>query len=52
MVPISSCCPAVIRSASRRISGLAPLRGARAAMASAWAWCPIMSVMKRTSASV
>jgi hypothetical protein len=52
MVAISSCCALMIREASVRTDGLAPWVGAQAAITRACAWWPIMSDMKRTSASV
>ena len=52
MVAISSRWALSMRAARRWTAGLAPCVGAMAAMTRAWAWCPIIPVIKCVSASV
>ena len=52
IIPISSRCEMSIFCARRTTLSDAPWPGAIAVICSAWAWCPIMCCMKRTSATV
>jgi hypothetical protein len=52
MVAISSCWALMILDARVWTEGLAPCVGAQRDITMAWAWCPIIDDMKRTSAAV